>query len=500
MDSKRQMRIEDVAIYLRKSRGDIDIDLEKHRLLLIERCKDIGANYVEYAEIGTSDSIDDRPAFMELLEDIKLNLFDAVAVSDIDRLGRGGDKDWALIEEIFRNEEIYIITPEKVFNWDDESDEMELDFRKFIARMEYKQTTKRLRRGKIMGAKQGRWTNGTPPYPYTYNRQTRQLDIDNVKYKVYRRIVEMALEGVPANKISWELNRLGIPSPRGKKWTNVAVYRLLRDKTHLGKIVFAKQEGSGHKNRNTRPLKTFSEDEWIVIDGLHQPIKTQDEHRKIMELLAKRRIVPKAARSGAFVLSGLVYCRSCGYSMGNTRNGISKKEFLKKCQTRDSLGNRTCNNPGVNSYAIVKGIFQQLDEYEREIKKRGEDMDTNETGLLKVALTKKHKEIEKQRGALDTLIEMREEQEITREKFLERKEIREFNIAQLRNEIGELQDRINQREQTTNERKLKNIREFRDKWGKSKSSEQRNQFLQTIIDRIDYQREGDNIDIHINFR
>ncbi|HZJ56807.1 MAG TPA: recombinase zinc beta ribbon domain-containing protein, partial [Clostridia bacterium] len=202
----------------------------------------------------------------------------------------------------------------------------------------------------------------------------------------------------------------------------------------------------------------------------------------------------------AFVLSGLVYCRSCGYSMGNTRNGISKKEFLKKCQTRDSLGNRTCNNPGVNSYAIVKGIFQQLDEYEREIKKRGEDMDTNETELLKVALTKKHKEIEKQRGALDTLIEMREEQEITREKFLERKEIREFNIAQLRNEIGELQDRINQREQTTNERKLKNIREFRDKWGKSKSSEQRNQFLQTIIDRIDYQREGDNIDIHINFR
>src|SRR5690554_1029672 len=118
MDGKRQMRIEDVAIYLRQSRGDIDIDLEKHRLLLIERCKDIGANYVEYAEIGTSDSIDDRPAFMELLEDIKLNLFDAVAVSDIDRLGRGGDKDWALIEEIFRNEEIYIITPEKVFNWD----------------------------------------------------------------------------------------------------------------------------------------------------------------------------------------------------------------------------------------------------------------------------------------------------------------------------------------------------------------------------------------------
>jgi len=67
-------RIDDVAIYLRKSRGDIDTDLEKHRLLLEERCKEIGANYIEYAEIGTSDSIEDRPAFMELLQDIRLDL------------------------------------------------------------------------------------------------------------------------------------------------------------------------------------------------------------------------------------------------------------------------------------------------------------------------------------------------------------------------------------------------------------------------------------------
>jgi len=41
-------------------------------------------------------------------------LFDAVAVADIDRLGRGGDRDWADIEETFRDSEIYIITPENL--------------------------------------------------------------------------------------------------------------------------------------------------------------------------------------------------------------------------------------------------------------------------------------------------------------------------------------------------------------------------------------------------
>jgi site-specific DNA recombinase len=435
MDTRQQKRIDDVAIYLRKSRGDIDTDLEKHRLLLEERCKEIGANYTEYAEIGTSDSISDRPAFMELLQDISLDLFDAVAVVDIDRLGRGGDRDWADIEETFRDSEIYIITPDDIYNWSDDNDEFELDVRKFIARMEYKQTIKRLRRGKIMGAKQGRWTNGTPPYPYTYNRQTRQLDIDQEKYKVYRQIVGMALDGIPANKIAWELNRLGIPSPGGKSWSNVAVYRLLKDKTHMGKIVFAKQEGSGHKNKKTKPLTTFPEDEWIIIDGLHEPVKTQEEHDKIEELLAKRRMIPKAARSGAYVLSGLVYCGDCGYRMGNTRNGKNKKEYLKKCQHRDPLGKRTCNNPGVDTDIIIKEVFNQLDEYEREIKKMGGDIDTGETKLLKIALEEKSKELEKQERALDTLIEMREEQEITKDKFLERKEIREENILKVKREI-----------------------------------------------------------------
>jgi len=61
------------------------------------------------------------------------------------------------------------------------------------------------------------------------------LDIDQEKYKVYRQIIGMALDGMPANNIAWELNRLGIPSPGGKNWSNVAVYRLLKDKTHMGK-------------------------------------------------------------------------------------------------------------------------------------------------------------------------------------------------------------------------------------------------------------------------
>ena len=40
-------------------------------------------------------------------------------------------------------------------------------------------------RGKLQGTKAGKWTNGRPPFPYVYNRLTKELDVDPDKVKVY---------------------------------------------------------------------------------------------------------------------------------------------------------------------------------------------------------------------------------------------------------------------------------------------------------------------------
>jgi site-specific DNA recombinase len=70
--------ISDVAIYLRKSRGDGEEDLDKHKRDLIELAKANAWKYVIYAEIGSADTIADRPKMVELLSDLKRDQFDAV--------------------------------------------------------------------------------------------------------------------------------------------------------------------------------------------------------------------------------------------------------------------------------------------------------------------------------------------------------------------------------------------------------------------------------------
>jgi DNA invertase Pin-like site-specific DNA recombinase len=165
-DLEKNYLIKDVAIYLRLSRGELENDIENHRLRLTDICKKQKLNFKEFKEIGTSDSIQDRPNFIQMFNEIKEGLFDAIAIMDIDCLGRGDDEDWGKIDKILKEKEILIITPDKIYDLENEEDEFHFDVKKFFARLEYKQITKRLRRGKILEAKRGKWTNGKPPFPY----------------------------------------------------------------------------------------------------------------------------------------------------------------------------------------------------------------------------------------------------------------------------------------------------------------------------------------------
>lgn len=490
--------VKDVAIYLRKSRGDLGTDLERHRFELTELCKSMGFNYKEFAEIGTSDSIEARPEFNKMLNEIEEGMYDAVVVMDVDRLGRGDEGDWAKIDKIFREHEILVITPDKVYDLENENDDFHMDIKKFFARIEFKTISKRLRRGKVSGAKKGKWTNGIPPFPYYYDSQNKNIEVDEEKLIVYRHIIDKALSGLSAEQIAWALNSMGYPSPRGRFWSSTAVYRIIYDQTHLGKIVINKSKGSCHKNRKTKPYKKIDKNNWTVCQGEHQAIKSQEEHERILELFAKRRIIPKAARRGAFLLSGLVYCGKCGYSMQFTRNGKSDIEYVKKCQKSDHLGSR-CGNGGINTQILITALFDQLKELENKLKSKKYDQTENELFVLKEAIDVKKKQIEKDIKALDKIQEQRENGEINRERFLERTRLREDSISELKKEIKELEERISQREKASDERKLYSIEEFYTLWNSSESVEDKNRFMKRIVDKIFYEKKGKSIEIKIHF-
>ena len=216
-----------VAMYLRKSRGEED-DLAKHEVILEDICTKNNWKYVQYKEIGSSDSIELRPEMKKLLYDIEKETYDAVLVVDYDRLSRGDMGQQDKIKKIFRKANTLIITPNKIYDLNNEIDDTYTDFQGLIARQEYKMITKRLRQGKKIGAKMGNWTNGSPPFGYSYERykdkyNEKGLVINDDEAEIYRYIIQKALAGETANSIAWDLNKKGIRTRQYKLWSHVAI-------------------------------------------------------------------------------------------------------------------------------------------------------------------------------------------------------------------------------------------------------------------------------------
>ena len=143
--------IKQVAIYLQsRDKKDDDDVLSKHRNTLVELCQSNKWVYKIYEEIASGEQLAYRSVIQDMLETIEDGAYDAVLVMDIDRLGRGTNKDWGVIYENFCNDQhnTLIVTPQKTYDLTVDADEMMVDFQSLIAKVEYKTTKHRFKQEK----------------------------------------------------------------------------------------------------------------------------------------------------------------------------------------------------------------------------------------------------------------------------------------------------------------------------------------------------------------
>lgn len=495
-----------VAIYLRKSRGDDESALDKHKLVLTELCKENNWKYVLYEEIESGDSIAIRPIFTKLLSDIENGIFDGCCVMDIDRLGRGNQGDQARINQAFSSSNTYIITPQQILNLNNDDDEFIVDMKSFIGRREYKQIVKRLSQGKKIGSRQGNWTNGTPPYGYSYEKYNNKynpkgLVVNDEQYIIYRMIIDSVInDKMTPKQIAIMLNKMNVPSPRNSVWHPNTILRIMIDETHLGKIITNKTKGDGHikkrKNLNCNKVENISKDNWVVVENCHEPIKTLEEHEKI--LLFKNRLtnMPKRTQKKIQPLSGLIKCGVCGHTMGvSTKNN---KDILKPCWYTDSFGNK-CPNRGM----LLENIYMQINKEIKNNRKRLlellQDLDTNENKLkIEQRIAIINNDLLRKQKSLEKIFDAFENGVYNLQQFKDRKEKIEKNITNLQKEI----DMLNIESKQYNK---KNLLDMIDKTNfiidniQKMSKEDQNKYYKLIIDKIIWTRDKEQASIEIKF-
>lgn len=470
---------ERVAVYLRKSRGDIE-DLEKHKLQLLTICTKNNYSYDIYEEIGSSDSLEERPEMNKLLD--RISKYSKVLIVAIDRLSRN-ELHSAMITKIFQENNIQVVTPSKTYNFDEENDILMSDFEKLLARSEFRLIKKRLKQGKINGAKQGKFVHGVPSFPYCYNNVTKELEVDESKVDTYRFIIDKALEGVTCNNIAYKLNKMGIPTPRrNANWGSKRVRDIIVDRTHLGEL---KYDGEWYK-------------------GNHKPLKSQKEHDELILILKGNKIIKtKKVIKNEYELTDIVKCSRCGMSMSYMNKTLRTGEvvtYMRNCWYKDAIGNK-CKNRAVRADFVIEEINHHID---REIDRLNDLIDSNiadDSNIQKIT-----SELNLNRRALDKL-EVRQQNILDMtEAGLYTLEIAKSKIENLREEGQYLQLNINR---LNNELELQNsddIKEKRDKLvsiqsvlSNTDSKAEINRLYKTIIKRVNYMRVDNDISIEVEF-
>lgn len=506
-----EVLIKFVAEYLRKSRGESTEDLIKHKTVLEELCNRRGWVYVAYEEIETGESLYARPVMQQLLKDISENMYDAVVCVDLDRLGRGTLGEWDEIKQVFQKTQTYIVTPSSLYNLSDDNDEFAVDLQTVFARREYKKITQRLSMGKKVGAKLGSWTNGTPPFPYEYQEwydpQTNQrhynekgLVVNTQKLPIYRFIIDSFVKNKKStNEIAWELNKREIPSPKGARWCNVTVRRMLMDETHLGKIIYNKTKGDGHKNKPNKPKwERIPKDQWIVVENRHKPVKTQEEHEKILIGIQRNSTSPFRRSEHYYPFKGLIKCGMCGYGLPMEYKR-DKDLIVKKCWHYDHLGNKCPNSSGKAQY-IIDAIDEQLKEYEAQIEAEIENCEDQSTDLIQTQIkiimdkmNKKDMALKRARIAYDEGVDTLDEYRSAKDRILK-------ELDDLENMLNVENLKLKQATSVSNHEKLHYIKEFRKRrWEGELDDKEVNELYKTIISSIVWTKIDDNIDIKVNF-
>ncbi|MHC1745541.1 MAG: recombinase family protein [Negativicutes bacterium] len=500
MDKKYD--IKHVAIYLRKSRdeGEYEDVLSKHRDTLVAYAEKQKWTYRLYEEIGSGENIVKRKKMQQLLVDVKDNRYDGVLVMDIDRLGRGERDDWNEICKTLLGTETYIVTRQKIYDLSNEQDQMLLEFETIFSRMEYKIIISRFKTGKVAGAMKGMWTNGRPPYPYVYNQDVRQVEVDADKQKIYRLIIDKYLLGHSTQEIAIWLNRKNVAPPySGKRnkygWSNNTVYRLVTSEIHLGYIIYG-------KTRSRRGVSQVVEkQDWIKVKGEHEALKTEEEHEQILAKIAQNTIMHRKSRVGMLPLSGLLYCSKCGRRMQFKRKETKTGTYWSALCVYTYPDGTKCDQVGRKlDDAFYKTLYQKITKIDEQTMELVDE--TNEQYReIETLLTMKQKELVQTEKAIEKILDLYEDGMITKQRFSDRMSGHEKVKNELEADIEQCKLALaSQVNMVTVETVQKRIDEFKALWSDATDPSEQNRAYRLLIDKIAYNREDNGVTLEVLYK
>lgn len=355
--------------YSRKSRSDdptlsVEEVLEKHESILKEwEERNLDAPIPEenyYPEVVSGETINSRPEMKNVLKRMESPKIKAVLVVECQRLGRPDLEEIGRLSKLFRYTNTLIITPQRMFDLNDEYDREQFE-REMMRGADYLNYTKKiLTRGKEVSLKSGWFINGVVPFGYEKvwvtegKRERPTLAIVEDEAHIVRAIFDWyANEGIGATKICQRLNEMGIKARKGGLWKKSTITNIIKNEHYLGKVVIKKHIDVNTVEDSQITTHCVFNPDYQVVDGRHEAIIDEDTfnraNKKIHRHISTK---PNATLQNPF--ASLLRCE-CGRVMIRRRN---RNTFRYLC---DEQG--YCGNASVGEKELVDEVIVHLKKH-----------------------------------------------------------------------------------------------------------------------------------------
>lgn len=281
---------------------------QKERMLKLCDYKDYEV-YKVYEDAGISAKDMNRPAFQEMIQDIKDGKINKIIVYKLDRLTRS-IKDLEEICTFLEENNCSLESMCEDINTSTANGKFFIRMLTILAQLEIEKTSERTKFGMIGAVKKGHFVGRAP---IGYDKQDKKLVINNIESEVIRRIFDYYIKGMAANAITKLLNEEKILN---RKWIPTLVDRILSNEIYIGNYV--------HR-------KTVSDEESQKFVGV-APAIIEEEVFNIAQI-QKQKNLKNYKRKQTYIFMQSIKCPKCGTIMGccSSKSHTGEKHCYYQC-------------------------------------------------------------------------------------------------------------------------------------------------------------------------
>jgi site-specific DNA recombinase len=466
----------------------------------------------EYSDQGKSGkSVEGRPEFMQMLEDIKAEKeqISYVLVYKLSRFGRNA-ADVLTSLQLMQDYGVNLVCVEDGIDSSKDAGKLMISVLSAVAEIERENIQIQTMEGRRQKAREGKWNGGFAPYGYKL--VNGYLIIEEDEMEIIRIIFDKYLNtSMGAIAITEYLNSNGYKKKLRQNntldyFTENFVSKVLDNAVYCGRITYGKR--TTEKVTGTRnEYRQVKSDDYIDVKGVHEGIISEEEWALVQ---AKRKNMssyqPKThSLEHEHLLSGLLKCPKCGGPMyGNVNrkkkeDGSSYKDyFFYRCQRRKVIDGKKCDYTKQWSEEVIDDAVAELisslvtkPKFEDHLRKKvGDKIDTSEleseNAYLKKQIQSKQNAKERLGMEIDRLDETDRLYELKYEDMQGRLYKLYEDIDEMEEKVQVLQRRIDNimRQKISGDQVYEFLLAF-DRLYKELSDKDKKKFLNTFIERIE---------------